>query len=109
MLRPKSADALLIDNVEGVSDFLHHDESEGVFHRELLQDVEPILDDATRRRNDGEHGSSELRFAGRFPIVLVESWLHNRNLTIKDFKDQVVRDFLNDSDNSAFRVWPGRV
>lgn len=106
MLKSKG---LLIDKVEGVHDFLHHDETEGKFYRELVEDAEPILEDAKARHKEGLHGSNEFRFAGRFPVLLVEEWLRVRNLTMKDFKNDVVKDFLNDSNHAAFRVWPGRV
>lgn len=96
----------------GVAEYLHYDDVEKIVGRELVQDIEPILNDVKARANElnaGKNQGKDFYLAGRFPVVLVENWLKLRGLTMQDFKHTVIDDFLNDPDHSAFRVWQGRV
>lgn len=110
----RSAGGMLVDkqsHIGGVDEYLHWDDTEQKFARELVQDVEPVLDDVKRRALDGngKNVSGDFYHAGRFPLVLVHAWLNQRGLTLKEFKGDIVKDFLNDSTHSAFRIWPGKV
>lgn len=110
----RAASGVLLEHRDGVSDYVHFDRSDNTFTHEIAQDVEPFLDHVKALRlehgaNVGKSKSGDMYLAGSFPPVLVNSWLNLRGLTMKDFKDDVLKEFLNDSNHSAFRVWPGKV
>jgi hypothetical protein len=97
-----------------IVEYLHFDETENVIHHELVQDVEPILDSARRLHLDGgnqagKSKSGEWYHAARVPQILVITWLKQRGLTMQDFKGDIVKEFLNDSNHKAFRIYAGRV
>jgi hypothetical protein len=75
------------------------------------QDVGAILDYATARRNEGLNGSSDMRLAAEFPMVLVETYCNLHGITFADFmaNPEHARAMLNDPDLSKFRIWEGRV
>jgi hypothetical protein len=116
-VRSRSADAERVsgNSEDGdVVEYLHYDEAEKTFSLEMVQDVEPVLDNVKELRNNGgndagKNKAGDFYLAGSFPQIIVYAWLKLRGLTQRDFKGQVVRDFLNDSEHAAFRVWPGRV
>jgi hypothetical protein len=105
---------ILLEHTDGISERLHFNDADETFARELVQDVEPTLEEVKRLVSDGgndagKNKAGDFYHAGRFPLVLVEEWLRQRGLTMQDFKGQIVNDFLNDSNHSHFRVWQGRV
>jgi hypothetical protein len=68
------------------------------------QEVGDILR-ANARDADVDQTGRHFRLAARIPLSIInkaraEGWLHD---------EQKWRDFLNDPDNRAFRVWPGRI
>lgn len=108
-MKSRSADGLLVDDGP-VKEYLHLDDDQLVVER--LQDVEPILQNCKDNSNApdaGKNKAGDWYHAGRFPLVIVEAWLTQRGLKMRDFRDSVLREFLNDSNHSAFRIWPGRV
>jgi len=106
-IQSRSPDAMKIDDADGVVDFIHYDDTDKTFTHELLQDVEPILGQVSGLRENTP--GSEWRHAGRFPVVLVNAWLNQRGLKMTDFKGEVLKEFVNDANHSAFRIWQGRV
>jgi hypothetical protein len=76
-----------------------------------VQDCVPILEDATARRNEGHHGSNEMRHAARFPEVIVERYCNEQGIEFSEFmRDKVhIRRMLADPALSGFRIWEGRV
>lgn len=74
------------------------------------QDVQPILDYATARRNEGLHGSCDMRLAAEFPMVLVETYCNTHGISFADFlaNPEHARAMLNDPDLSKFRIWEGK-
>lgn len=117
VVAPKNRNAMHVSGTSAQGDvveYLHHDESEGVYHYEMVQDVEPILDSARQLHLDGgnqagKSKSGEWYHAARVPQVLVLAWLKQRGLTMPDFKGDALKEFLNDSDHKAFRIYSGRV
>ena len=75
------------------------------------QDCTPFLEAATRKRNEGEHGSKEMRHAASFPPVLVERYCNERGITFSEWLANPIhaRVMLMDPDLSGFRIWGGRV
>lgn len=117
LIRPTTSDSLRLEG-EGskgeIVEYLHVDENDGKFYHEMKQDVEPYLkrvaDMVSAGGADaGKNKSKDFYLAASVPQVVVYAWLNKRGLTMKDFKDDVIDEFLNDSDNSAFRVWKGKV
>ena len=93
-----------------VVETVHFDNSEEKFVRQRVQDIEPVLDHVKDMRDiKGNQVGSEFKHAASVPLVVVEAWLNVKGLQMSDFKGAVVNDFLNDPNNSAFRIWPGRV
>ena len=111
-LHSRSASGMLIEEVDGIKDFLHYDETGKKFHHEIIQDVEPTLEYAkalAREDKAGVSQSGDLRYAGSFPRLIVMEWLRLRGLTMNDMQGDVVAQFLNDPAHSDFRIWKGRV
>jgi len=78
---------------------------------ERIQDCTPILERATALHNGGHHGSSEMRHAADFPMVIVEKYCNDHHIEFAEFiqnKDHV-RRMLADPALAGFRVWKGRV
>lgn len=102
---------ILLEEVNGVKEYMYLDETEEKLYFQKIQDVEPILEDAKARHKEhgGKNKAGDFYHAGRFPPVLIEEWLRIRGLNMRDFKGEVVDRFLNDPEHSAFRIWQGRV
>lgn len=75
------------------------------------QDVAPILDHVSRLRNAGEVGSSEMRYAARFPKAAVEQYLQTYGIDLHEWMTNPVhvKRMLNDPDLTGFRIWKGRI
>lgn len=117
VVRSRSSDALKLSGSSDAGEaveYFHYDNATSNFTHEIVQDVEPVLEHIKGLRLDrgkevGKNKAGDFYLAGRFPVVIVMAWLKQKGLHMKDFKKDVVKDFLNDPNHSAFRVWPGRV
>jgi len=78
---------------------------------ERIQDCTPIVDYAKARHNEGFHGSSEMRHAACIPDVIIERYCNEQNITFHEFmaNEDHIRRLVNNPDNAAFRIWPGRI
>lgn len=76
-----------------------------------VQDCTPFLESATKRRNEGIHGSSDMRHAASFPPVIVERYCNESGIEFSEFMSNPVhvKRMLSDPALSGFRVWNGRV
>lgn len=76
-----------------------------------VQDCTPILEHATKLRNEGYHGSKEMKHAASFPAVIVEKYCNLHGIDFAEFMREKIhiRRMLQDPDLSGFRVWGGRV
>jgi hypothetical protein len=116
-VKARASDAMRIqgDSAKGEAvEYVTYDDTDKTFTHEVLQDVEPVLESAKKLHLEGgstagKNAAGDFYHAARVPLVLVLAWLKQRGLTQQDFKGQVLKDFLNDPDHSAFRIWPGRV
>lgn len=117
LLRPTSNDSLRLEG-EGakgdIVEYLHVDENAGKFYHEMKQDVEPYLKRVADMvsaggTNAGKNKAKDFYLAASVPQVVIYKWLNARGLKMSDFKHDIVDEFLNDSDNAAFRVWKGKV
>ena len=84
---------------------------DGNLHAGSVQDCTPIAEYATARRNEGHHGTSDMKLAASLPFVMVEKYCNDHRLTLNEFiRDRAhVRSMLNDPALPHFRVWPGKV
>lgn len=76
-----------------------------------VQDCTPIVEHTQALHKEGVHGSSDFKHAAKIPMVVIETYCNNRNLSLGEFwKDpKHMKAILNDPDLKAFRIWPGRV
>lgn len=117
LIKPTTSDAMRLEG-EGdlgeIVEYLHVDENDGNFVHEMKQDVEPYLKrirdlEHEHGNNVGKNKAGDFYLAASVPPVVIYAWLNKRGLKIGDFKGPVIDEFLNDSDNGAFRVWKGRI
>jgi hypothetical protein len=75
-----------------------------------VQDCDPILDDATARRNEGAHGSYDMRHAARFPAQAVEAYCNSKGIDFAAFMSDKshIRAMLADPALAGFRIWDGK-
>ncbi|UOD28783.1 hypothetical protein INH39_25580 [Massilia violaceinigra] len=73
------------------------------------QDCTAIAEDAKRRHNAGEFGTSELKHAARIPNVIVEQYCNDTGVSFEQFMaDPVhIKRVVQDPKNDAFRIWKG--
>jgi hypothetical protein len=117
LIKPTAKDSMKLEgdgSAGQIVEYLHVDENDEKFYHEMKQDVEPYLDRVKDLRdiggsNAGKNKDKDFYLAASVPQVVIYAWLNKRGLTMQDFKHGVIDDFLNDSDNAAFRVWQGRV
>ena len=85
--------------------------NEGVVTFESIQDCTPILERASRMHNEGFTGSSEMKYAGRIPDVIVEKYCIDNHLTFREFcvGQEHVKRLMNDPAMAGFRVWKGKI
>ncbi len=89
-----------------------HYEHDGTILHHTQQDVEPILDLAKYMRNeqDGQRiGENNIGIhAALIPITILYGQIWRGAKTEAEREERLVA-WLNDSDNSGFRSWKGRV
>lgn len=117
LIRPTTSDSLRLEG-EGskgeIVEYLHVDENDGKFYHEMKQDIEPCLKRVREMCLDGgsdagKNKSRDFYHAMHVEPIVIYAWLNKRGLTMKDFKNDVLDQFIDDPDNSAFRIWKGKV
>ncbi|MFZ6653793.1 hypothetical protein [Undibacterium sp. TJN19] len=95
--------------MSGVATHIHVDGGNVTFER--VQDCTAIAEHTQALSREGLHGSSEMRHAASFPMVIVEKYLNDKGITFAEFMANRVhvKAMLSDPALSAFRVWGGRV
>jgi hypothetical protein len=75
------------------------------------QDCTPIVDHVASLRNEGHHGSKDMRLAASVPFVVVEKYCNEKGITFQEFGNSQEHKicFLNDPDYKLLRVWGGHV
>lgn len=75
------------------------------------QDCTAIAEDAKRRHNAGEFGSSDMKHAARIPNVIIEKYLNDTGVTFEAFiADPIhIKRVVENPDNSMFRIWTGKI
>lgn len=90
----------------------HYDEIEDKSIIERVQDVEPIIKANKRALNDFNGYKSEtFNKKAVIPTTVIEEWCRVRGIKYREFmaNPEIVRQFVNDPDNSAFNRIPGKI
>lgn len=101
-----------VDPDTGARETLHHDESADTFVIQRVEDVEPVLEWAKGRYNEGiANRHSEFRQIAEVPYSVLDIWGKARGLPdgwyFKKEFDHLVMDAVHDRDLSGFRTLPG--
>ena len=85
-------------------------EEDGKLITGTIQDCDPIAEDAKRRHNAGEFGSSEMKHAARLPLSAIETYMAVQGIDLKEFMVNPVhvKAMCQDPALKDFRIWPGR-
>lgn len=75
------------------------------------QDCTPIAEYAKAQHNQGMHGTSEMKHAARIPMVMVEKYINDNNITFAEWtRDKAhIKRMLQDPALAHFRIWPGKI
>ena len=78
-----------------------------------MSDIKKVTDYSKAMASAGatENSQGEKLVASVHPAVII-AWLNKRGLTMAEFmsgNSDLARQFLEDSDNSQFRIWKGRI
>jgi hypothetical protein len=75
------------------------------------QDCTPVAEFAKAQHNAGFHGSSEVKHAASIPMVIVEKYCNDNQVSFADFMDDPahIKRVVEHPDNSLFRIWPGKL
>jgi hypothetical protein len=75
------------------------------------QDCTPIAEQTKALHNEGHHGSSDFKHAGRIPFIFFEDYCNKNNLQFSEVMNnkEHLKRILNDPALEHFRVWKGRV
>lgn len=73
------------------------------------QDCTPIAEHTKALHNAGAFGTSELKHAASIPVVIVEKYCNEQNISFADcMADPVhIKRIVMNPDNAMFRVWKG--
>lgn len=82
------------------------------FHIQTTADVEPVLEHAKALHNEGYHATpGGDHHLASIPVVVLNAWAEKRGVTFDAVMQNItlLREFLNDPDNSGFRVHKGAI
>lgn len=94
----------------GHSKALWHDHGDGSVTVQQVADVTGAVDRAKALHNEGYHSTGMGdKHAASIPMPVLMDWLQKRGKTFADWSQDrgLVKQFLEDPDNSVFRVWKG--
>lgn len=95
------------DPLTGAVTLYHYDHADDTFAYETIEDVQPLLDANRREHNDTtDHGwKGDIHRVASLPLSI---WFKLKKEGILD-DQRAFKRWLNDPENAAFRVRPGRV
>lgn len=96
-----------IDPLSGVKRYFHYDELTDEATLTAEQDVTKVLEDAKRRRNSFSKLDrwGDGKVVASVPLSIYYEWMRDG----KDRDTAFLRKWLNDPENSGFRIFEGRV
>lgn len=88
-----------------------HNDGNGTLTFERFQDCTSIADACKARNNEDKFGSSEMKHAAEFPMIIVESYLNTHGITMSEFlgNKEHIRRMLTDPSLDHFRIWKGKI
>lgn len=107
------AEPMLVEVVDGIAEYLHHDEQNGTFSLQRVSDVESVIEENKRRQNDGTNGwspSREWKHVARIPMGVCLEWLTKYGIDVnnKDHMPAVLKK-LDDPEYLWLRIGTGRL
>lgn len=77
----------------------------------INQDCAPIVEHTKALHNIGSGNGKELKFAASIPLLFVEKYLADNNITMHEFSGNAEhkKRLINDPALAHFRVWKGRI
>lgn len=102
----------------GITTFWHFDDATDIATIQSVQDVDDIIEDNKAAYNSVDERSNwkgDLHLVGRIPMLMLnemqQQGLVDREFNVIDHEEvnKRVAKFLNDRDNLAWRVRPGRI
>lgn len=86
-----------------------HTDYDGSLYVERTQDVEPIITNNKRVKND-ERPGKDMRLVATIPNIVIEKWLREEGINVyKKEHWSAVRRKLNDPDWAHLRTWQGKI
>jgi hypothetical protein len=98
--------------MDAVQTIIHrHNDGKGTLTFERVQDCTAIAEAAKQQQNYGVTGTSEMKLAARLPLVMVEAYLNNNNITMNEFlvNREHIKRMCEDPALAHFRVWKGKL
>jgi len=94
-----------------VTQFLHHPDQDDKLVVAHTEDFTGLIDLNTAMRNEGMHGTKDMRLVAQIPGILIEQYCQLNNVSWAEFfaDPKHIKRMLNDPDLAAFRVAPGKV
>jgi len=86
----------------------HGDEGAVIVREQFVGD---IRENCLSRRNEGHHGTKDMRLMASLPPVLIEHYCTVNQITFREFmhNPEHVKRMVNDPALSDFRIAPGRM
>lgn len=77
----------------------------------IAQDCSPIVEHTKALHSIGDGNGKELKFAASIPLLFIEKYLADNNITMYEFSGNAdhKKRLLNDPALAHFRVWKGRI
>lgn len=94
------------------SDFIDLGNGKEVITHEVSADaVNAVKEHCAALRSAGVTGSNEMRYAATVPGWVILDWCNRKGVEWGRFmRDEALQSlFLDDPDNSAFRIWQGKI
>lgn len=84
---------------------------DGVMTVNRFQDCDPIAERCKEMAQTNMTGTSEFKFAGSIPDVMVEKYCNDKGITHSEFMQNKVhiKAIMNDPAMAHFRVWKGKL
>ena len=75
-----------------------------------MSDIKKVADFSKSMHNAGLHGTGDKMVASVHPAVIM-AWIAQRGMTMNQFMSEPKNAiaFLEDPDNSQFRIWKGKI
>jgi hypothetical protein len=82
----------------------YHDDTDGSFVLATEQDLEDLIEENKRLR-ENQTGKEQFRLCARIPVHVVEKAMRDGSF----HDDEFWKNWANDPENRDFRVWEGRL